>query len=173
MSCNITKEEYIELVEGIVGELRPDKPVKIAVVEVTDPRTKRKSEKLAICLDVYRGPETQVLFNFSDVLALGELPLRAFVTSKLTSIGVHPTQIRERASARITDEVKTEPTEAEAAKLRELLVKRRQPAVAPAVKKAETQTGSFFGPTSDAPKTIGEAEDIIDGEEDFSQPGDD
>jgi hypothetical protein len=175
MSFNVTNEEYIELVEGILEELRPDQPVRCEIVEITDRRTKRKSQKLAIALDVERGPQTQVIFNFNDVLGLGELPLRSFLTSKLTSIGVHPVAVRERAGAKITDEVKTEPTAAEAAKLRELIAKRRQPAVAPAVKKAEAQAeanqGGFFGATEvteDNVPSAQEAQDIIVGEEDFS-----
>lgn len=173
MSVDVTNEEYIELVENILEDLRPDKPVRAEIVTVTDKRTGRSSQKLAIALDVDRGPQTQVLFNFRDVLGLGELPLRAFITSKLTSIGVHPVTVRERAG-RVTDEVKAEPTAAEAAKLREMLAKRRQPAVAPAVKKAEAQAAAsqsgFFGATevtADNVPTAEEAQDIIQGEEDF------
>jgi len=173
MSVDITNAEYIELIENILTELRPDKPVRAEIVRVADKRSGRSSEKLAIALDIERGPQTQVLFNFRDVLGLGELPLRAFITSRLTSIGVHPDIARERAT-RVTDEVKSEPTAAEAAKLREMLVKRRQPAVAPAVKKAEAASqGGFFGTaevTADNVPTAGEAQDILLGEEDFSVP---
>ena len=154
MKTNITNAEYIELVEGVVSELRPDQPVKVQVMKVTDPRTQRQSEKLAICLDVFRGPTTQVLFNFADVLGLGELPLQSFIVSKLTSIGVHPAEARKRSTARVTDEVKKDATAAEAAKLRELLAKRKESAVAPAVKAAESlqvaEDGGFFGSNPDA-----------------------
>ncbi len=127
---NVTNEEYIELVEAIVAELRPDKPVKVRVKRINDPRTDRHSEKIAICLDVFRGPTTEVIFNKGDVLGLGELPLQTFITDKLTAIGVHPTEVRRRSLKNVTDApaVVSEPTAAEAAKVRELLAKRK-PAV--------------------------------------------
>jgi hypothetical protein len=126
---NVTNEEYIELINHVLTELRPDQPVTVHVRKVTDPRSKRVSEKLSIKLDVLRGPETEVLFDKKDVLSLGELPLRAFITSKLCGLGVHPVEVRQRA-AHVTDapEKPVVATDAEAAKLREMLAKRK-PAV--------------------------------------------
>jgi hypothetical protein len=168
MSTNVTNAEYIELVEAIVDELRPDQPVKVVVTKVTNPRTGKQSEKLAICLDVFNGPQTQVLFNFADVLGLGELQLRMFITGKLTSIGVHPADTRQSNHARITDDVSRAATDAEAAKMREMIASRKdrpqEPAVAPAVQEMEEdlvkQTGSFFSsnPDADGDVSLGEVE---------------
>lgn len=142
---NVTNEEYVELIESMLAELKPDQPVKALTKMVTDPRTKRVSEKLAIMLDIFNGPKTEVLFNKTDVLGLGELQLRTFITSKLVSIGVHPTPDKKDAP-RVTDapEKPVVPTDAEAAKVREMLAKRR-----PAVPVSESLYVSDLDPEED------------------------
>ena len=128
----LTHADYLELLQGIIEDLKPDQPVVAAIVEITDPRNKRKSNKLAIKLDVLRGPQTQVIFNFSDVHGKGVKDLNKFVTEKLVSIGVHVAEVREEVIQRITDapEKPETPSPAEAAKVLELLTARR-PAPAP------------------------------------------
>lgn len=149
---NITNAEYIELVQAIVDELRPDQPVRVGVNKVTDPRTKKVSEKLSIALDLENGTKTEVIFNKGDVLGLGELPLRAFITTKLTSIGVHPAEVRVRGAAPNVTDVNIErdtPTDAEAAKIRELLAKRK-PAV-PVESYLEVEGTDEYDPTNPVP----------------------
>jgi len=103
---SFTNEQFVELVQSFLEELRPVTPVKCGLGR-TEVAGKPVKEYLFIAMNVERGPQTEVRFSKTELVGLSEAHIKVFLTGKLAAIGVTIAEVRERA-ANVTGETADE-----------------------------------------------------------------
>ena len=127
---SFTNEEFVELVESFLRELRPTTAVRCGLGTFRVPGSDVEQEFLYIRKNDPLGPQTEVRFKKSELVGLSEAHIKVFLTTKLAAIVVTIAEVRERGETVITghgesaQEFDGSVTPAELAQLQEMKARR-------------------------------------------------